>query len=183
MSRITPQEIGNIIKSIYPQAQVQIIYRGSDPNMPSVPRYNILTHLFGSLVQINCGENMIILLDGHVVDALKNIPLLGGNDIKKAVEFWLKDIQNYLSHHDLPLVKHLARKYLGNEVDAKREKRALYISYDKFYIVISPFAAFLFLKSTHRLVYFMRYDNESELERFFKLSSSYADSIIKGGIR
>lgn len=183
MTLITPQEISDIIKAKYPQAQVKIIDKGIVPGTPALRRSTIRTHLFGSLVELNYGENLIILLDGHVVDALKHVPLLWPNTIKEAVELWMNDIQRYLSHHDLPLVKRLAEKYLGKEENIKRETRALYVFYDKFFIVVTPFAVFLFLKVTRRLVYFKNFKNESELEEFFKLAVEYANSIRKGEIK
>ena len=182
MTLLTPQEIEKIIKNKFPQAQVLIEDRGIAPGYPDLRRASIRMYLFGSLVQFNYGENIVLLLDGHVVDALKNIPLLTPKDVKDAVEFWLNDIQKYLSHHELPEVKHLARKYLGNEDKVERQTRALYVFYDVFFIVITPFAAFLFLKSTRKLVYFKRYNNDSELEAFFKLSVVYAEHIRQGKI-
>ena len=151
MPPVSPQEIANIIKSKYPQAQVEIIEKGTAPGSSDLKRYTIKTHLFGSLVELNYGENLLILLDGHVVDALKYPSLLGTADIKKAVEFWFNDIQKYLSHHDLPLVKHLAEKYLGKEDSIKREKRALYVFYDAFFYCCNSICGFSFFEQYKKI--------------------------------
>ena len=145
MAVVDPQFIVDIIRTKFPQAQVEVLNRGNAPapNFSAV-RYTIRTHLFGSLVQFNFGENLIALLDNEVVDALKNVPLLSPASIKKAVDYWLNDIQNYLKHHELPIVKHLARKYFGAEINAERKSRNLYVFYDVFFIAIPPTQLFFF---------------------------------------
>ncbi|HLG24506.1 MAG TPA: hypothetical protein VI564_06275 [Candidatus Nanoarchaeia archaeon] len=180
---LTSKQIADIIKNKYPDIQVDIIDKGEIQNISDFRRCSIQAHIFGSLLKFNYGENLVLILDDDVVDAIKHVALLHPNEITKAINYWLDNIQTYLTSHELPIVKHLARKWLGKEEKIEKKPRILNAFYDLFFVSINPFTAFLFLKSTRRLVYIKRFNNQDELEEFFKLAAHYAQEIRAGQIK
>lgn len=180
---ITPKEIALLIQAGYPQAKVSISEQGTAPSASSIKRYSIMATLFNANVKINLGENLTLLIDDVPREILRYIPLLHPKDVKATIQLWLNGLQKYLQAEKLPLVKSLAQKYLGQEEKTEKKKNALYIYYGLFFVIITPQALFLCLKSDRRVVHHKKIEKPDDLEDFFKTAEFSAKSIKKGEIK
>ena len=177
---ITPNDIVDLIKRVYPQSTVTLQSQGAATR---VNRYIITTELFGKPVEIRLGENVVFFIEGTPIEISKHAPLQDETHLLKEIEGWLKEFTRYLQKKELPLVRDLARSYLGYEQRVEKKENHITIVYDVFQIVITANLAIMILTVDHRNVFFKKFDNDADLEFFFKGAKLRAEDIRKGLLR
>ena len=80
-------------------------------------------------------------------------------------------------------VEGYARRYFGNEKKLIKNKKAIYVYYDEFYIVASPELILLALTKTKRTINVVELKSNIDLDKVFKTFKGYVEQIKKGQIR
>jgi len=175
---IDPKEVVAIVKASYHNAKCSI----EDKTVKGSPfrRFSVKTELSGSIIVINCGENMVLLIDNVPREVFKHLSLAHPNTAKAEIQLWMKNIKDYLKIQKPPEVKTLARKYLGKENKVVKKNNGVFIYYDKFYLVITPNKAMFILSSTKRVVNVQDINTEEEIELFFGNAKYHEENINKG---
>ena len=177
MSAIEFTDIVNIIKSKYPKAEVKVYDCGKQGG---IKKYSIEFQLNSSKITFNIGPNLVFSIAHLPRDVLKQLPLIHPDTAKDFVIKCLENLPKYLKKEKLPEIKDFARKYLGKEEKVEKKDQATYIFFDKFYVIVTPTAVHLLLKSNDNHIFFKEFKQKSDLEDIFKKLVFYADSINKG---
>lgn len=182
MATITPELLQEyvqiVVKKLDPHAKVEIVPR-PDRAISSIQRISVKTHLFGADVQINLGENVTMLVNDAPVEIWK-YTVLANSQLYKAIELWFNKIETYLEKKEIPIVKHFASKYLGQEISVIKKEHYVKITYDKFFVVISSTLAVMCLNSNGTTVHHKEWKDEKDLEKFFSVGH-YAAKQIRAG--
>ena len=165
----------------YPRAKITIEDKGPS-SQPSIHRYALITELFGSKIQINVSENVVLLIDDAPMKILRHTGMNSTTTIVTTINAWLDQLPHLVSRTDRPLVKQYARKYLGQEQGIHEGKKEVQIHYDKFIVIISPTLGLVMLSSNARVVQSLEITTPDEVELFFRGAKFTAQAIRDGQI-
>ena len=132
-------------------------------------RKKMIFQVDGSKVEFNIGENVVFSLENAPYEILRHRPLSNLTSIEEFVDKCLDDIQVLLSKEKGPEIKSYARKYLGQEKKVVKSKRAIFIYYDKTFIVVTPNLIMLALKSTSRTIQSFELGENADFNKIFRI--------------
>ena len=182
MAAIQPEDIERIIKKYHPAVAVTIQAQGRAPSTGSL-RYEISALIEGVKLDIRLGENIVFCVGNAPMEVIKYTPLGSPQEMLAEIEQWIKNFEQYALKKEVPLVKNLARQYLGPEKSVTRHERHLVVEYEKFSLFVTPTLCLLVLKSDNRTVSDKKIESEKDIEDFFRVAAIFKDQIEKGQIK